>query len=237
VAKAHRNDPCPCGSGKKYKKCCMLEERNLSVIRAGNREVVQEAVNWITLQHGDALAKWVEDVWFADISEDERKGLATADPAIKSVHDTNLLEYLVAEGVFAQDEGDARVLQLIVDAVLSLEDGQRVYLEQLGQSPLHLYRVTACQPGEGFDLQLYPLADDDSIFHIEDKWVSRMFDVDDIVGLRLMQTGGSWETSGAVYHFPEEYVADLLVRLQSADADDYSRTLIHNWLGLVAAHV
>ncbi|MCB9338662.1 MAG: SEC-C domain-containing protein [Lewinellaceae bacterium] len=23
VSKVGRNDPCPCGSGKKYKKCCM----------------------------------------------------------------------------------------------------------------------------------------------------------------------------------------------------------------------
>jgi uncharacterized protein YecA (UPF0149 family) len=25
--KAGRNDPCPCGSGKKYKKCCMLKDQ------------------------------------------------------------------------------------------------------------------------------------------------------------------------------------------------------------------
>ena len=24
--KAHRNDPCPCGSGRKYKKCCMYRK-------------------------------------------------------------------------------------------------------------------------------------------------------------------------------------------------------------------
>jgi len=24
--KLGRNDPCPCGSGKKYKKCCLLKE-------------------------------------------------------------------------------------------------------------------------------------------------------------------------------------------------------------------
>jgi len=24
-AKIGRNDPCPCGSGKKYKKCCLLK--------------------------------------------------------------------------------------------------------------------------------------------------------------------------------------------------------------------
>jgi uncharacterized protein YecA (UPF0149 family) len=23
VPKANRNDPCPCGSGRKYKKCCL----------------------------------------------------------------------------------------------------------------------------------------------------------------------------------------------------------------------
>jgi uncharacterized protein YecA (UPF0149 family) len=24
--KVGRNDPCPCGSGKKYKRCCLLKE-------------------------------------------------------------------------------------------------------------------------------------------------------------------------------------------------------------------
>jgi len=26
AAKVGRNDPCPCGSGKKYKKCCGINE-------------------------------------------------------------------------------------------------------------------------------------------------------------------------------------------------------------------
>jgi SEC-C motif len=26
--KPGRNDPCPCGSGKKYKKCCELKEKH-----------------------------------------------------------------------------------------------------------------------------------------------------------------------------------------------------------------
>lgn len=28
VEKTGRNDPCPCGSGKKYKKCCMEKDRD-----------------------------------------------------------------------------------------------------------------------------------------------------------------------------------------------------------------
>jgi hypothetical protein len=31
TAKAGRNDPCPCGSGKKYKKCCEREQQRSRV--------------------------------------------------------------------------------------------------------------------------------------------------------------------------------------------------------------
>lgn len=30
MAKHRRNDPCPCGSGKKYKRCCLEKERSTS---------------------------------------------------------------------------------------------------------------------------------------------------------------------------------------------------------------
>jgi len=243
VHKAQRNDLCPCGSGKKYKKCCMLDERNLSAVRAGNREVVQEAVNWISQQHGDALAHWVEHVWFGSCDEQIRRGIAMADPSIKHIHDTNLLEYMIAEGVFqGNDETEALpVLKLILGASLKLSDTQRDYLEQLGKNPLRLYRVVEGVPGESFSLQVWrteeTVAVKDKPVLIEDKWISRMLDVGDTVGLRLMQTGGLWETSGAVYHVPDEYVQDLVGALNNTDDEEYSRVLIRNWLELVAAHV
>ena len=37
MAKPGRNDPCPCGSGKKYKKCCLANEE------AGERDQLAEA--------------------------------------------------------------------------------------------------------------------------------------------------------------------------------------------------
>ena len=42
MAKIGRNDPCPCGSGKKYKKCCLekdlTERRELSPPAANGPE-------------------------------------------------------------------------------------------------------------------------------------------------------------------------------------------------------
>jgi len=43
LTKVGRNDPCPCGSGKKYKKCCMLkDERQSSIEQMDNEPVEQE---------------------------------------------------------------------------------------------------------------------------------------------------------------------------------------------------
>ena len=38
--KVSRNAPCPCGSGKKYKNCCLPKERTLSVQPSNKREVI-----------------------------------------------------------------------------------------------------------------------------------------------------------------------------------------------------
>ncbi len=35
MTKAKRNDPCPCGSGKKYKKCCYKEAADKRARRSG----------------------------------------------------------------------------------------------------------------------------------------------------------------------------------------------------------
>ena len=36
--KIGRNDPCPCGSGKKYKKCCLLEAKPVRAAEPGAGE-------------------------------------------------------------------------------------------------------------------------------------------------------------------------------------------------------
>ncbi len=38
-----RNAPCLCGSGKKYKKCCMVQDENVAVERREHRRLAKEA--------------------------------------------------------------------------------------------------------------------------------------------------------------------------------------------------
>ncbi len=48
-AKIQRNDPCPCGSGKKYKNCCWIQERNFA------QEINQDTLRAIEEQDFSSL--------------------------------------------------------------------------------------------------------------------------------------------------------------------------------------
>jgi len=55
IKKIGRNDPCPCGSGKKYKHCCQRQQQQVSPPKPDNieltiRKAMQEA--WLHHQHG-----------------------------------------------------------------------------------------------------------------------------------------------------------------------------------------
>jgi hypothetical protein len=43
VPKTARNDPCPCGSGKKYKHCCLEKDRAAELVPAIAQRVALQA--------------------------------------------------------------------------------------------------------------------------------------------------------------------------------------------------
>jgi tetratricopeptide (TPR) repeat protein len=71
MAKAGRNDPCPCGSGKKYKKCCLPKEETAALeVRAkaqAERGARAAADRLGDRQIGaERLARWAADASDAD---------------------------------------------------------------------------------------------------------------------------------------------------------------------------
>ncbi len=53
MIKIRRNDKCPCGSGKKYKKCCYLDpDKNAEILRATSiaKDYGDELVHKVTVE-------------------------------------------------------------------------------------------------------------------------------------------------------------------------------------------
>lgn len=71
-----RNDPCPCGSGKKYKKCCM-NDTVVSLHSIRDRELTElqdELLTYALTQHEELMADSYEEfIQEIDLDEDEEE--------------------------------------------------------------------------------------------------------------------------------------------------------------------
>ena len=64
--KTGRNDPCPCGSGKKYKRCCMHRDRPRRSAPAWRRmERLEEKLGSRLITHAERFygSTWLPDAW------------------------------------------------------------------------------------------------------------------------------------------------------------------------------
>src|SRR5271166_934079 len=87
MAKIGRNDPCPCGSGKKYKQCCLEKDEAAERTLAAPASVPPRQIGNVAMEVADRLAPSTYDV---DETEDE---LATAsNAAVDLVHAGKLEE-------------------------------------------------------------------------------------------------------------------------------------------------
>ena len=70
MAKIGRNDPCPCGSGRKFKRCCLGKQQEAST----NLTEVQQAQ--ISLQN--AINTTEGDGWLLEVSQSDALQVAAA---------------------------------------------------------------------------------------------------------------------------------------------------------------
>lgn len=118
MAKPGRNDPCPCGSGKKYKKCCLATDT--AAEQATRRATQAEAEQQARVEQQQA--QQLHDPW--------GRLRAEAEEHAAYIDESNAIVDLIHAGQL--DEAEARAQALIVQ-VPEGPDG----LERLG----HVYEV------------------------------------------------------------------------------------------------
>ncbi len=82
MVKVARNEPCPCGSGKKYKKCCLETE-------------ISEAQKEELLELAEGLIAYIED-YYEDDMEGELESICHQEGAMHLHQDENFQEGYLA---------------------------------------------------------------------------------------------------------------------------------------------
>lgn len=94
-----RNDPCPCGSGKKYKRCCLRAER-AAASESAQGSAVRIALEWLHERHLRAVK---EALRFYLDAAGEGFELSIDHPELEEMFQINFSEWLLAEAELRVD--------------------------------------------------------------------------------------------------------------------------------------
>lgn len=212
--KTGRNDPCPCGSGKKLKHCCLRAAQTTPAAPKPPAESLQLASAWLQERHRAAFATALEELLQKVSPRQTTITPRQLDAQTSAVIQTNLVEWLIAEGEWSL----RGIRQRVRDTLLGpggpeLEASQSRWIEQLGLRPLRLYEVTDVMPGvqmtlrDALDPGVAPVV-------VQERSGTQTMRVGTQIAGRIMQVNGHHELSGAAYSFSTLAGPRLLAQLR-----------------------
>ncbi|MGD0959997.1 MAG: SEC-C metal-binding domain-containing protein [Methylomonas sp.] len=213
MKKLGRNDPCPCGSGKKYKQCCLKAEE--AQMASDRSEAVPKAIQWLFTKYGQIAREALHEGFFVGLDDYECAMLQDLPGDCYEGIMINAMEWFLADGVMTIKGQDHRVADLLLDRggpLFSAE--QRQWIELLATMPLSLYEVVAVIPGERMTLRNVMLPENPPFVIIE-KSGSQQANPYDLMAARILPVENHFELSGAVYAFPRNRSWDLLEELRN----------------------
>jgi SEC-C motif/Antitoxin Xre/MbcA/ParS C-terminal toxin-binding domain len=215
MAGISRNAPCPCGSGKKYKRCCSRKDADAERTQRLKGQAAGIALDWLDNRYGEQMDNLVRHGFLGNLDDE---ALSHMSESLLEMAIVNAREYALCEGKIPVGDTEAPALDLVLGPMGPLMDAvQRQHLKDLGEAPLSLYEVVSVQ--KGFGLGVRDLFDESlPTQQVVDKEASMAFDEGDVLGLRLVP-GEPWEISGAVYEFPTDIVPDIQAGFRKALED------------------
>ena len=212
MKKPGRNDPCPCGSGKKYKQCCLRAEENR--LANDRSEAVPRALQWLLAMYGQAVREALDDGFFGGLDDEEYEVLQDQHGDSFQGIMVNAMEWLVADGIITIKDQDRRVADLLLGRGGPLFSAQqRQWIELLTAQPLRLYEVIDVVPGECMSLKDVMLPERPPVL-VREKAGSQQAIPFDLIAARILPVEGHFELSGAIYSFPRHLSWDLIAELR-----------------------
>ncbi len=226
-----RNDPCPCGSGRKYKRCCLDRDRHPPAYTRADRDAALRK-----------LERYTED----SLGPEDDLGISEFFDQLPDVEEHELAAYAsqVGEEVYdwwfwfdrPLDDGSLVVDRFLADKGSALVDRERRYLELVRESCLRLYEVVDTLPGETVTLQE---ALDGSRVTVVERTASRSLERGTLVAARVIPGPAHAPAmiEAGFFAFPNlsarqmveqtrEFLRQFLASTPGAPASDFFKALV-----------
>jgi hypothetical protein len=151
-AKIGRNNPCPCGSGKKYKRCCLRNEiPSQESLWARQREASDQLTKEMMRFAARKFGNEIEDAW-----QDFNMSNLPVPLVDRTAEDQIFMPYFLfhwdpdsrSSGSSAIGKGGVVTRWYVLEKARKLTDMERMFLEQATTQPATFYEVLQCEPGE-----------------------------------------------------------------------------------------
>lgn len=190
-----RNELCPCGSGKKYKKCCLKSGPDPVSYMKQKLGRFHDRIVGELLRHGakvfgpEALDEAVAE-FFGWPEEEEAEGIDLEN------HETLFYPWFLFKWRNESVDGESRLAgpedQSIVDSYLQIHGTrlgpvEREYLERFAEAPFTFFKITAVEHGKSVSLRDLLLDHD---HHVLEHSASQVLRQGDVVFGSVFEAGG-----------------------------------------------
>ena len=161
MAKLKRNDPCPCGSGLKYKKCCLINESSTAAVGDFEWRKLKQQFNTLTeklVQFGTDALYWehvIEDAYW-DAFPESIPEQADRESLMANFFPSWLLFYWIPSKNYGHNTfkpGKTIAENFLLLHPESLTQAEKASINLLGQSYYSFYTVLNVIPGKQLHLR------------------------------------------------------------------------------------
>ncbi len=218
-----RNDPCPCGSGRKFKQCCLAKAEDADQVRVRIRRaegrVVDALFPFALQQFGKTFFEtaWL-DFWLGEPPDAEE---FTAVPEFEAM----FVPWFVTRFVPDRHDGKAEAhwpdvpvgLHWLAKARSPVDVLEREWLTAACASPMSVFVIEAVESGRSVDIRDVLTG---RRFHVLEQRASQGLHQGDLYFTRVVTTGGTSLMFGAApYVFPARFQLQALEWRDASSAD------------------
>lgn len=220
--KAGRNDPCPCGSGKKYKKCCLAKDE-----AAGRKTAVTPVESSLTerllsFSKQQRFGKEFEDAYSLFFKKPFTEPIVIDDA--QEMEFGAFLEWFIHDRILKS--GKTIVEEFYQENFRRLSQEERNILEAEMLGYLSVYEVAAVVPDEG--VRLRDLTTGEEI-EVKDVRGSRNLVKWDIVITRVIRLEAANKLSGLVTLLPRDDKEQFILTLSAKREEFKTETGRGEW--------